>query len=90
MDKPSDWVVSDPAVGLRLGKHLTQLLVENNPIAGFVHFLECVLNVQTTKFRVHSKCEYNELRLQLLLYDAINIVSICVKCCNCLWLAEVS
>ncbi len=42
MNKPSDWVV----VTQRLGycpegwvKHLTQFLVESNPIAGFVHIL---------------------------------------------------
>ncbi len=42
MDKPSDWVVLTQQLGYcpeGWVKHLTQLLVENNPIAGFVHIL---------------------------------------------------
>ncbi len=42
MDKPSDWVVLTQLLGYcpeGLVKLLTQLLVENNPIAGFVHIL---------------------------------------------------
>ncbi len=42
MDKPSDWVVLTQRLGYcteGLVKQLTQLLVENYPIAGFVHIL---------------------------------------------------
>ncbi len=59
MDKPSDWVVLTQRLGYcpeGWDKHLTQLLIENNPIAWFVHilpsaglnltqhFLECMLD----------------------------------------------
>ncbi len=42
MDKPSDWDVLTQRFDYHPEgwvKHYTQLLVENNPIAGFVHIL---------------------------------------------------
>ncbi len=45
MDKPSDWVVLTQRLGYcpeGWVKHLTQMLVENNPIAGFVHILPSI------------------------------------------------
>ncbi len=48
MDKPSDWVVLTQRLGYcpeGWVKHLTQMLVENNPIAGFVHILPSIFRV---------------------------------------------
>ncbi len=47
MDKPSNWVVLTQRLGYcpeGWVKHLTPLLVENNPTNGFVHILLFVFN----------------------------------------------